>query len=229
MYKYIVLDFGNVVVTPTTGDWNITPKFQELIDMNKIDELELDNAIMKYAYMFGEKMDTLEQEYDMFKRYYDRVLKKVKYPYYSEKIVDDIAYDRTYKHDKYTLCDNIYDELSKLKEKYTLIMVTDNWPCVIPYMKDNNLYDYFDKIYVSSVYGVVKKQKVLFDYPINDYNIKPGEALFIDDNEINLDAAKEKGFDVLLMDRYNENNKSKYKIINDLYNIGEEYEYRKSN
>lgn len=229
MYKYIVLDFGNVVVTPTTGDWNITPKFKELIDMDKVDTFELDNAIMKYAYMFGEKMDTLEQEYDMFKRFYDRVLKKINYPYYSEKIVEEIAYDRTYKHDKYRLCDNIYDELAKLKEKYTLIMVTDNWPCVIPYMKDYNLYDYFDKIYVSSVYGVVKKQKVLFDYPIKDYNIKPGEALFIDDNEINLDAAKEKGFDVLLMDRYNENFNSKYKVINNLYNIGGEYEHRKRN
>ena len=39
---------------------------------------------------------------------------------------------------------------------------------------------------------------VLFDYPIKDYNIKKGEALFIDDLESNLDAAVEKGFDVLL-------------------------------
>ena len=33
-YKYIILDFGNVIVTPTTGDWHMTPKFKELIDVN---------------------------------------------------------------------------------------------------------------------------------------------------------------------------------------------------
>ena len=33
-YKYVILDFGNVLVTPTTGNWDITPKFLELIDIN---------------------------------------------------------------------------------------------------------------------------------------------------------------------------------------------------
>ena len=36
-YKYIILDFGNVVVAPTIGNWDITPKFIELIDINKMD------------------------------------------------------------------------------------------------------------------------------------------------------------------------------------------------
>ena len=35
-YKYIILDFGNVLVTPTTGNWDITPKFLKLIDVDKI-------------------------------------------------------------------------------------------------------------------------------------------------------------------------------------------------
>ena len=94
-------------------------------------------------------------------------------------------------------------------------MLSDNWPCVINYMKDNNILDFFDKIYISSIYGVEKKDKVFFDYPINDYCIKPGEAMFIDDNESNLDIAKDKGLDVLLMDRYGDA-KSKHNIIHDL-------------
>ena len=50
-------------------------------------------------------------------------------------------------------------------------------------------------------------------------NIKQGEALFVDDNESNLDIAKEKGFDVMIMDRENKIIDSKYKIINNLSNI----------
>ena len=106
-----------------------------------------------------------------------------------------------------------------MMNQYKLILLTDNWPCAINYLKEFDLYDYFDKIYISSIYGVEKKDKTLFDYPIHEFNIKPGEALFIDDNELNLDNAKEKGFEVLLMDRENIIKDSKYEIINSLYNL----------
>ena len=215
---YIILDFGNVIVTPTTGDWFITPKVLELVDMSKITIDSMKKAGDKYDQLIDEKLLTLEEEFDMFTRFYTGILKDLKYPNY-KKIGKEIAKDRTYNNDKYTLCENIHEELRELSSKYKLLMLTDNWPCVIPFLKDNNLYDYFDKIYISSVYGVEKKDKVFFDYPIKDYNIKKGEALFIDDVESNLDIAKEKGLDVMQMDRYKKDIKSKYKVINDLKNI----------
>ena len=217
-YKYIILDFGNVIVTPTSGDWFLTPKFLELVDTKKTSVNKIKEAMKKYDYLLGEKLITLEEELDMFTRFYTGILKEINYPNY-KKIAKIIAEDRTFNTSKYTLCDNINEELKKLKSQYKLLMLSDNWPCVIPYLKENKLYDYFDKIYVSSVYGVEKKDKVFFDYPIKDYNIKKGEALFIDDAEINLDIAKEKCFDVLLMDRYKNNPKSKYKVTNDLNKI----------
>ena len=218
-YKYIILDFGNVLVTPTTGDWNITPKFLELVDTSLIDMDELKQSIYNNRHFLGEKLITQDEEYDMFIRYYDSILKEIKYSKYNKELVEKIAYDRTYNNEKYTLCPNIIEELKYLKDKYKLIMLTDNWPCVIPYLKDNNLYDFFDEVYISSVYGCLKKEKIFFDYPIKDYNIKDGEALFIDDAEINLDAAKEKGLDVLCMNRYTTNIESKYKIIHDLLDL----------
>ncbi len=215
-YKYIVLDFGKVIAAPTTGSWDITPKFKELIDTNKIDVDKFRKIIGKYKYILSEKVTILEEEYDMFVRFYENILNEIGY---SKDIAKMIAYDRTYNFDKYTLYDNIQVELKKLSEKYRLILLTDNWPCVIDYLKKYDLYDFFDNIYISSIYGVEKKDKVLFDYPINELNIKKGEALFIDDNESNLDIAKEKGFDVMLMDRDNKIDESKYKIIDNLSNI----------
>ena len=46
-YKYIILDFGNVLAKPITGDWFITPKFLELIDMNLIDKNKLVESIVR--------------------------------------------------------------------------------------------------------------------------------------------------------------------------------------
>ena len=218
-YKYLILDFGNVLVTPTTGDWHMTPKFKELIDINKIDMDKYNEMFKKYCYILSEKLLTQEEEYDMFIRFYDGILSNINYPNYNKKIAEKIAYDRTYNNTKYTLCDNVINELKELKKKYKLIMLTDNWPCVIPYLKDNGLYDFFDRIYISSVYQALKKDGVFFDYPIRDYNIKPGEALFIDDTESLLDVGKEKGLDCMLMDRYKKIKESNYKILNDLNNL----------
>ena len=173
----------------------------------------------KNRYLLDEKIFTLEEEYNMFIKFYDNILSNLNIPNYNIEISKQIAYHRTYSIDKYAIYHYVIDELTKLKSKYKLIMLTDNWPCVIPYLKECNLYDYFDKVYVSSIYGYLKRDRVLFDYPIKDYDIKKGEALFIDDNEGNLDAAYEKGLDVLLMDRTNKVKTSKYKITNNLYNI----------
>lgn len=218
-YKYIVLDFGKVISAPSTGDWDMTSKFLELIDINKIDKEKYKVLRKKYADILSEKVINLDEEYDMFLRFYDGILSEINYPNYTKTISEEIAYDRTYNINKYVLYDNIYQELERLKEKYILILLTDNWPCVNNYLIDKDLTHYFEKIYISSVYGCEKKDKVFFDYPINEFKIKVGEALFVDDNEANLDIAKEKGFDVMLMDRQKIIKNSKYKIINDLFRI----------
>ena len=54
---------------------------------------------------------------------------------------------------------------------------------------------------------------------INEYNIKKSEALFIDDDPENLLVAKQKGLDVLLMDREKIVINQEYKIIHNLLNI----------
>ena len=215
-YKYIILDFGKVIAAPTTGHWDITPKFLELIDINKFDMEKFQLLRKKYQYILSEKITNLEEEYNMFFRFYDGILSELKY---SEDISKKIAYDRTYNFDKYTLYDNIHKELKKLKEKYKLILLTDNWPCVTNYLNKYNIYNYFDKIYISSIYGVEKKDKIFFDYPINELNITIDEALFFDDNELNLDIAHEKGLEVMLMDREKIIKYSKYPIINNLLDI----------
>lgn len=219
MYKYLILDFGKVIAGPTTGDWFMTPKFLELIDINKLDIDKFNKARKKYDHLLGEKLLTQEEEYDMFTRFYNGILSESDYPNYNIELAKSIAYDFTYNFTKYTLYEDVYKELDILKEKYILIMLTDNWPCVTNYLKHYKLDTYFDKVYISSIYGCQKDQGIFFDIPIKDYNIKKGEALFIDDSEKNLDEAVIRDLDVLLMDRYKENIKSKYKVINNLSNL----------
>ena len=219
MHKYLVLDFGGVIAVSPSRDWNMTPKFLELIDINKLDVDKFRETSKKYGYILSEVINTLEEEYDMFTRFYDNIFKEIDYPGYTKELSYIIAYDRTYNTNKYELCDNVVSELELLKDKYTIILLTDNWPCVYDYLKANDLDKYFDKVYVSSEYGSVKRQGTFFDYPIKDYNIKTGEAIFIDDYELNVDIAKNKGFDVYLMDRDNNVSESKHEIIHNLFGL----------
>ena len=216
--KYLVLDFGYVLFYPVSGDWFITPKFLELVDINKIDKEKLKKAVYSEDYFINRKMTTYEEEYEDFKLYYTAIFEKIGYDI-SEKKIEEIVYNFAYECDKYNIYDGVKEELEMLSKKYTLIMLSDNWPCGNRMLKKAGIYNYFEKIYFSSYYGVRKKDKVFFDYPIKDFNIKNKQAIFVDDNEDLLKIAEEKGFVAKRMNREKKEMKSNYQIINNLRDI----------
>jgi len=217
MKKYLILDFGNVLAYPVTGYWFITPLFLDMINSMNLDKEKILLAMKEYNYILSRKVSNLEEEYKMFYDFYDLIFKKIGYKMSGEDI-GKISFDITYNDDKYKFYDDVKSELKRLSKKYKLLMLSDNWPCAIRIMKNEGIYDYFDKVYISSFYGEEKKNKIFFDFPINEYNILKGEAIFVDDNEALLDIAISKNFSVLLMDRDN-NMTSKHKIINSLLDL----------
>jgi len=214
--KYLILDFGKVLVKPTTGHWFITPKFLELFDINKIDINEFNTATNMFDNILDRKVTTESEEYDMFFEFYNSVLKTINYPNYTEDDITSLAFDMTYGSSKYTLYDDTIESLEKLSSKYKLIMLTDNWPCVLRIIEQYDIAKYFDRVYVSSIYDCKKQDGIFFDYPINDYNIQNGEALYIDDNDKLLTIGESKGLEVMLMDRENKNPEVSHKIIHSL-------------
>lgn len=214
--KYVILDFGKVLACSSTGHWFITPDFWNDTNKEEIDENKLLNNFKKYNYILDKKVITLEEENEMFYKFYKLVLNDFNI---EDNVVKKITNDIVYRDDKYRFYDNVKEELIELSKKYKLILLSDNWPCIFRIMKNYGIDNFFEKIYVSSIYGEKKEEGLFFDYPIKDFNIKNGEAIFIDDNEALLDVAITKGLIVRRMDRENEVLNSKYKIIHDLSNI----------
>ena len=220
MIKYLILDMGRVLVEPASGNWLITNEFIKNVDMKKIDKDKLKEAIQSSRFLLDGKAENLEEEYKLIMEFYKTVFQKLEYKIEKENlenIVNSFVYDK--EDSKYILYENVKEDLEKLSKKYTILMLSDNWPCAFNYLKKHNIDQYFTKIYISSVYGKRKQDKVLFDYPIKEFNIKENEALFIDDNEELLDIAVEKGLSVLHMDRNNVLKTSKYKIIHDFSDL----------
>lgn len=220
MEKYLILDMGKVLVWPSTGSWYITPVFLKNVDMTKIDQDSLEKAIDKYKYILNEKAVTIDEEYIVIGKFFKNLFKELEYDISEEKIktiLDDFVYNLS--DTKYYLYDDVKEELERLSKKYTLLMLSDNWPCGEEYLKKHDIHKYFKKIYISSVYGCMKEDKIFFDYLINDFNINKGDALYVDDREDLLDIGVEKGLNVLHMDRENEFSNSKYKRIHNLKEI----------
>ena len=107
-----------VLAYPTTGNWHITPKFLELIDVNKIDVERLKSAIRENKEILNRKILNLQEEYNMFLEFYSKILLEVKYPDYNIEICKKIAYNRTYENDKYKPYNGIKEELKELSLKY---------------------------------------------------------------------------------------------------------------
>ena len=214
--KYIILDFGKVLARPTTGNWFITPKFLEIVDMKQIDIDLFNKNVSKYDYLLSKKIDTEEEEYKMFSLFYRNMLNDINYIGDIDNISNILGYDMAYGSTKYTMYDDVIEELDSLSKKCVLLLLSDNWPCAYRILKEYNIDKYFNKVYISSIYGYQKKDKKFFDFPIKDYKIKQNEAIFIDDNPKLLDIARSKGLDTRLMVRDYNDIESSHEIIHNL-------------
>ncbi len=213
--KYIIFDFGKVLGYPKTGAWFITPMFLDLVKDVDIDDLKESIINNKNLVKDNLPIKNLDQEYEMFNNFYLNILEELGL---DKELSKDIAYDKVYNNNEYELYDDVKDVLNKLKEEYILLMLTDNFPSIINYLKHEGIYELFDKVYVSSICETSKKEEKFYDIIIDDYDIKENEAIFIDDFEDNLDLGYKKNFNVIMLDRDNKK-ESKYKRINSLYEL----------
>ena len=145
--KYIIFDFGKVLGYPKSGKWFLTPKFMTILNDSKVDFDKAKEAISKYKYLVKDDLPikTLEDEYKMFISFYSNILNELRL---DESLAKKIAYDKVYNNSEYLLYDDVKNVLNELNKNYKLIMLTNNFPSIIEYLKHEDIYDLFDKVYV---------------------------------------------------------------------------------
>ncbi|MBX4262143.1 HAD-IA family hydrolase [Clostridium estertheticum] len=219
--KAIIFDSGRTLNVPTTGHWFITPNFYNIIGNSQFNYSykQLDDAMGKASVHINKILlvENEEQEFFMFKEFYKIVLDEINYPKVNNEIIELLARDNVYNDEKFLFFDDVESSLKKLKEKYLLGVVSDTWPSLERVFINKKLRQYFLTFIMSSIHGSCKAEKILFKIAIEELDIKPQEALFVDDSEQNLDAGKEFGMTPILIDRYDRKNlQSKYPIIRSL-------------
>ena len=185
MIKNIIFDFGGVLL-----DWN--PRYLYKSYFNNDEEMEHFLA------------DICNGEWNIRQdagRPFAEAVKELqaKFPEYAEAI--QMYDDDREKMLKCELPESI-DLLKELKFMGYGIYGLTNWSAEkIGYAFANySFFSLFDGIVVSGVEKVVKPDRKIYEILLERYSLKPGECVFIDDNQDNVDMAKVLGINAIRFD-----------------------------
>lgn len=185
MIKNIIFDFGGVLL-----DWN--PRYLYKSYFNNDEEMEHFLA------------DICNGEWNIRQdagRPFAEAVKELqaKFPEYAEAIQ---MYDDDW--EKMLKCElpGSIDLLKELKSMGYGIYGLTNWSAEkIGYAFANySFFSLFDGIVVSGVEKVVKPDRKIYEILLERYSLKPGECVFIDDNQDNVDMAKVLGINAISFD-----------------------------
>lgn len=185
MIKNIIFDFGGVLL-----DWN--PRYLYKSYFNNDEEMEHFLA------------DICNGEWNIRQdagRPFAEAVKELqaKFPEYAEAIQ---MYDDDW--EKMLKCElpESIDLLKELKFMGYGIYGLTNWSAEkIGYAFANySFFSLFDGVVVSGVEKVVKPDRKIYEILLERYSLKPGECVFIDDNQDNVDMAKVLGINAIRFD-----------------------------
>ncbi|QSX04687.1 HAD-IA family hydrolase [Sedimentibacter sp. zth1] len=203
--KGILIDSGRVLNGPRTGHWFITPNFFSKVDKKIFNQLtkKVNKAFSKAGDYMSKQLliKTEEDEYYHFLKYYKIFFENLPELNLNNEDIEYIAKDLVYNYDKYQFFDDVYDVLPILNNKYRLAVVSDAWPSLENVYIKAGFRDYFSSFVISSLIGVTKPNQLMYETALNELNILPEEAIFVDDSITNCDGAKKLGIKTYLICR----------------------------
>lgn len=225
--KAILFDSGRVLNEPVTGHWFITPNFFRFVDKNEFNSItraKRETAFLKAGEYISKQplINTETAEYLHFLQYYRILFENLPELDLTDEQVEGITRDLVYNYEKYSFFSDIYEVIPRLSESYKLAVISDAWPSLENVFKQAGIRGYFSSFVISSVVGTRKPDEKMYMTALNELNIAPEEAIFVDDSIRNCDGAKKLGIRTYLLCRafplylYNKITCREHKVIKDI-------------
>jgi len=204
--KAILFDSGRVLNKPATGHWFIPPDFFKYIDKKKYNSIpikKVKSAFKKAGrYISGQNIiRNEEEEFSYFLEYYRIFSECLPELGLDEEKIECITKDLVYNHKKYEFFEDVGSVISTLSQTYKLAIVSDAWPSLENVFIRAGLRDYFTSFVISSKIGVAKPNELMYKTALEELNVTPDEAVFIDDNIKNCEGASRLGIKTILLCR----------------------------
>ena len=126
----------------------------------------------------------------------------------NKKIIDTLLIKWKKINKEVRVFEEVNDVLNELRKYKKLALLSNSTSNTLDVLKEKNLFNFFDKIYLSCDYSITKPNIDFFKIITKDFNLNPRECMMVGDRvDVDLVPAKELGFITVLVDR--ENNKEK--------------------
>jgi putative hydrolase of the HAD superfamily len=228
--KAILMDSGRVLNRPVTGHWFITPNFFNYVDKERYSSIVVSqrNEAFNKAGQYMMKQNLIlneEEEYKHFVEYYRIFSKSLPQLQLNDNDIQAVAKDLVYNYSKYSFYKDVVKLIPELSKVYKLAVVSDAWPSLENVFKKTELRDYFSSFVISSIKGVTKPNELMYKTALEELNVPPDEAIFIDDSIKNCDGAINLGINSFVLSRdwrlyvYNKLTNRNHNIIRSLGDI----------
>ena len=184
--KNVIFDFGQVIIH-FVPEIMVSPYVTDENDKKLICEVLFDR-------LYWDKLDkgTITNE-EVLALVHTRLPKRL------WDVTDKIYYNWIYNVPE---IDDMRELIIKIKEKYGvgIYLLSNISKYFVEHTHEFSIFELFDKCIYSATIGIVKPSHEIFDYLCKTCNINPSEAIFIDDNENNIDSAIKFGLNGYIFD-----------------------------
>ena len=186
MIKNVVFDFGQVIIH-FVPEMMVSPYITDEADKALMCEVLFDR-------LYWDKLDkgTITNE-EVLELVHTRLPERL------WDVADKIYYNWIYNVPE---IDGMRELIVKLREKYNvrIFLLSNISKYFYEHREEFSIFKYFDKCIYSATIGIVKPSFEIFDYLCKTCDIVPSEAIFIDDNVNNIEAAKKFGLNGYIFD-----------------------------
>lgn len=219
--KVIFFDIGYTLDYPNSGYWFLTKLFFEYAkNKNNLDNILKAQDECMYILDNNHKMNTFEQEHDAFYNFYLTLSEKANLDF-SEEQIENLILDHAFNMENFVPYNDSKIVVKELASKYTLGVISDNWPSGIVQLYSMGIKKYFKTITFSNDVGVFKPNELLFLDALNKMNCKAEDAVFIDDLNENLIGASKLGITPILICQDNNTNQNRETEFTKIFSLNE--------
>lgn len=202
--KALVLDAGGVLVHPIHGNWNIPVKYRELLGDYARDipgEAWLQACRAEAAYLREDiYISGMDEEYNLRLKFLTAVAGRMGWQL-ADETLRELTHDFTYNPDRYAWYDDVLPWLAKWRSEMHVGILSDAMPSFPLVVKAHRAYQYIEALVISTEVGCAKPNAKMYETIIDQLQVKPGECLFVDDRECNLQGAMQAGMRAVQMCR----------------------------
>lgn len=204
--KAILFDSGRVLNEPKSGHWFIPPNFFSYVNREKfysIPSKKREKAFFHSSQHINQQKLIIneEEEYAHFIQFYRIFAGCLPELALDDLSIQAIAKDLVFNPSKYTFFEDAVQLIPKLSRHYKLAVVSDAWPSLEGVFNQANLRTYFSSFVISSKKGVTKPNPLMYQSVLDELNISPEQAIFVDDSIENCNGALKLGIQSFVINR----------------------------